>query len=137
MKMSEENYKTCERIRDHLVACYEGRVKRCLECGEVFTDPVGVCECGEMESEDEWEPIAPLDDQYIYDVEYAIGGDHEYRSVTVMIACGGPNICVNTGGNCVELYWGNEEASAWLPPEVAAEIDDIFKETYETGRIIV
>lgn len=130
-----ENYKTCERIRDRLVAICEGRVFRCLECGAVVTDPEGVCRCGEMEDMDEWEQVALFDDDYIYDVEYRIGGDFEYRSVAVMVACGGPNIYVDTETRSVNLFWYSERATAWLPPEVVYEVDELYSETYESGRL--
>lgn len=129
-----DNYETCDRIRDRLVACYEGRAKRCLECGNIIVDPDGVCQCGGMDSTDEWEAISLLEDEDIYDIEYTIGGDFNYRSVSLMVACGGPNIYIDTGDNSVKLYWSNERAYAYLPSEVADEIDDIYREMYESAR---
>lgn len=129
-----ENYKYCERIRDRLVATYEGRVKRCLECGRIAVDPDSVCQCGEMYDIGDWEPVLLLEDEYIYDVEYRIGGDFEYRNVSLMVAGGGPNIYIDTGSGNVELFWGSERATAWIPSEVTDEIDDIYREIYKSIR---
>lgn len=134
MNDTKENYETCERIRDHLVAVCEGRVFRCLECGAMVTDPEGVCKCGDMEDMDEWEPVSLFEDMYIYDTEYRIGGDYEYRSVAIMVACGGPNIYIDTESRSVNLFWYNERASAWLPPEVVYEVDELYEEIYKNGR---
>lgn len=130
-----ENYEICESIRDRLVAEYEGRRKRCLECGNIVTDPTGVCQCGDMSSVDEWEPVGLLEDDYVYDIEYCIGGDLDYRSVALMVAGGGPTIYIDTGKHAVILSWGSDEAYAWLPSEVSDEIDSYYMDIYEEKRL--
>lgn len=128
-----ENFNQCKSISDLLVAEYEGRVFKCPECGEVLTDPEGLCECGDMEDMDEWEAVVLLEDTDIYDVEYRIGGDGEFRSVCLMVACGGPNIYIDTSTHNVELYWYNERAASWIPSEVCDEINELFEEEYRGG----
>lgn len=131
-----ENYEICESIRDRLIAEYEGRRKRCLECGNIVTDPINVCQCGDMDSVDEWEPVGLLEEDYVYDVEYCIGGDLEYRSVALMIAGGGPTIYIDTGRGAVTLSYGSDEAYAWLPSEVRDEIDGYYIDMYEERRSV-
>ena len=65
-----------------------------------------------------------------YDIEYTVGGDKEYRGVRIMIACGGPNIYINTKSGDVELYWWNERASYPMSRSVIDMIDSIYEEIY-------
>lgn len=64
------------------------------------------------------------------DIEYIIGGDGRYRGVRIMVACGGPNIWVDTRRGEVYGAWGTDTYSAWVPNEICGEIDDAFEEMY-------
>ena len=66
----------------------------------------------------------------VYDIEYTIGSDKEYRSVRIMIACGGPNIYINTHSGDVELYWWNERASYPMSSDVVNMIDSTYEELF-------
>ena len=70
----------------------------------------------------------------IFDIEYHINSEFDYRGATIMIACGGPNIYINTRTKQIELYWANEEAFAYIPSEVVDEIDSYFEELYISDR---
>ena len=65
-----------------------------------------------------------------YDIEYTIGGDKEYRSVRVMIACGGPNIYINTKSGDVELYWWSESACYPMSSDVVDYINSVYEELF-------
>ena len=65
-----------------------------------------------------------------YDIEYTVGGDKEYRGVRIMIACGGPNIYINTKSGDVELYWWNESARYPMSKEVIDYIDSIYEDLF-------
>ena len=65
-----------------------------------------------------------------YDIEYTIGGDKGYRGVRIMIACGGPDIYINTKSGDVELYWWNESARYPMSSDVVNMIDSIYEEIY-------
>ena len=65
-----------------------------------------------------------------YDIEYTIGSNKEYRSVRIMIACGGPNIYINTKSGDVELYWWNESARYPMSSDVVNMIDSIYEELF-------
>ena len=65
-----------------------------------------------------------------YDIEYAVGGDKEYRGVRIMIACGGPDIYINTKSGDVELYWWNESTRYPMSKNVIDYIDSIYEELF-------
>ena len=65
-----------------------------------------------------------------YDIEYTVGSNKEYRSVRIMIACGGPNIYINTKSGDVELYWGGERASYPMSRSVFDMIDSTYEELF-------
>ena len=66
----------------------------------------------------------------IYDVEYTIGREKDYRGVRLMVACGGPNIYINTNNGDVELYWWNESARYPMSSDVVNMIDSIYEELF-------
>lgn len=66
----------------------------------------------------------------VYDVEYTIGSDKDYRGVRIMIACGGPNMYINTKSGDVELYWWGESARYPMGSDVVNYIDSIFEEMF-------
>lgn len=65
-----------------------------------------------------------------YDIEYTIGSNKEYRSVRIMIACGGPNIYIDTRSCDVELYWWSERASYPMSRSVIDMIDSTYEEMF-------
>lgn len=131
-KTDRENHEHCERIAKELEAYAAGRVWRCPDCGEII----------EIDDDDDGAPVCPdcgaaleqcslwdyFDD--VYDIEYSIGGDMCYRSVRLMIACGGPNIYIDTGAKEVQLYWWTDRASYRLLSDTCEEIDSIFEEYF-------
>lgn len=146
-----ENRKYCESIAKNLKSYYDGEMYRCPECGEIFdlyndgeyetadTAADGIekatCpSCGYVsENTNEFEQLSLWDcfGDDVYDIEYRIGSDKEYRSVRIMVACGGPNIYINTATKQVELYWWNEHESYPIGYDVCDEIDAIFEEYYK------
>ena len=120
----------CKRIAEELEAVAEGKMYRCAVCGELIRADALEAECPDCAGE--LEQIGMLDYfEDALDVEYSIGGSgREYRSVCVMVACGGPNVYVNTGTKKVELYWGTDREDFGLSQSVIATIDDAFEELY-------
>lgn len=101
-----DNYETVKAIANELDAIVKGDMYVCPECGEImgsyceYADAEGYprykCECGcDTDTEPEW---ATLYDHVLctdpFDIEYRVSGTGEYRSVRVMVACGGPNIYI-------------------------------------------
>ena len=144
------NRNHCEEIARNLERYADGDIYRCPECGEEFElyggidgyhapdddDPeeYAVCpHCG-YRSDDcgEWEQLG-LYDYFTdcYDIEYRIGGDRQFRSVRVMVACGGPNIYIDTASKQVELHWWTERASFPISYDTVDLVNDFFEELYE------
>jgi len=69
------------------------------------------------------------------DIEYRVGSDGDYRSVAVTVGTGGPHIEVDTGDNCVKLWWGGDKAKWGFDSSTGDAIDDIFREMYENCRM--
>ena len=134
-----ENREHCKRIAEEVEAYAEGRVYKCPHCGEIYsiddadeTDEGHICPaCGE-EIEDGDEEQQSLYDYFddVFDIEYRISGGREYRSVQIMIACGGPNIYIDTGTAQVELYWWGDRASYPISYSARDEIDEYFEELF-------
>lgn len=145
-----ENHERCKRIVDELESVYYGEWVRCPHCNEGVnaedlthdeeTDELICPHCEEGLDTDDPEDLEPytlyeyLCDVEWYDVEYRIGGDGKYRSVQLMIACGGPNIYIDTQSKQVELYWWGERANYPLDYDICDEIDSIFEEMYLCNR---
>lgn len=64
-----------------------------------------------------------------FDIEYTVSLGSDYiKGCRIMIACGGPNVYINTLNRQVELFWWNECGSYPIEPEVADAIDEIVQE---------
>jgi predicted RNA-binding Zn-ribbon protein involved in translation (DUF1610 family) len=133
-----DNREYCKSIANDLEAYANGKVYRCPECNEIIEVPNNwsgekyKCQdCGTVSTEYDLEPLS-LWDYFddVYDIEYRIGSDKQLRSVQVMVACGGPNIYIDTASKAVELYWWGEHASYPISPDVCEEIDNYFEEIY-------
>ena len=137
----DENREQCKSIAEKIDAICEGRVYICPECGEYiaidednYADEI-TCECGEKFSIDDAEPVYILD--YFndcYDIEYCVGSHGDFRSVRIMVACGGPNIYVDTKNALVQLYWWTEYADYPISYEARDAINDCFEELYACTR---
>jgi len=65
----------------------------------------------------------------VYDIEYRVSGrDAEPSSVQLMIACGGPNIYLDTKSGDVELYWWSESGRYPMRGDVIDAIDEMARE---------
>lgn len=138
-----QNRETCKRIAEELEAYASGDVYECPECGEHCTfkedknedgEPVYVCTCGCVS---EYEP----DEVGVYDyfsdaldLEYRISSNGDFRSVKVMVACGGPNIFIDTATKQVELYWWTDRASYPISCDAADAVDWWAEELYNCTR---
>lgn len=136
-KTDRENRNHCECIALEMESYAAGEVCRCSECGETIYLPDGVGDryrcprCGNVADVDEYEQLSLWDYlSDVFDVEYRIDGRGEYRSVRLMVACGGPNIYIDTASKQVELYWWSDRASYPISYEVCDEIDAINEEMW-------
>ena len=103
--------KTVQRIAQELQDIYDGKVESETEDGEMMT------------------LIEYFDD--FLDVNYTVNYRREYKSASICIGYGGPNIYIDTDDAYVKLYWGATRAEAPFSYTVRDAIDDIFAEYYE------
>ncbi len=138
-----ENRNHCKHIAEEIEAYAEGRIYKCPHCGEEFdineaeeTENGHICpSCKEEIEEGDAEQMS-LYDYFddIYDIEYRISGSGDFRSVCIMVACGGPNIYIDTGTKQVELYWWGDRANFPIHYDTVDEIDSYFEEMYQCTR---
>ena len=142
-KRNNENFEHCKSIAERLEMYTNGNGYKCPHCDEVHDFPeyertehenehgdiLYICPACEEEIE---EAVSIWDyfQNDIYDIEYRIGSDKEYRSVRFMVACGGPNIYIDTKEKSVLLYWWNEYADYPISYEACNETDTYFEELY-------
>lgn len=127
------NRQHCIEIAETLEAIYNGQVYRCPECGEFIKEDSETCHCCKAEINlDDCEQASIFDyfTDSALDIEYRIGSDRAFRSVRIMVACGGPNIFIDTKACEVQLYWWNEGASCPIDPEACDAINEAFEELY-------
>lgn len=78
----------------------------------------------EYENEDDKEGIYYFEDTYNTDFIWRMG--YGLMGVRIMIACGGPNIWVDTFEKTVHGYWGGDEAIAYLTNDCCGKIEQEF-----------
>lgn len=113
-------------IADMLVAAYEDRL---------YTD-----EFGNMEVLDEGDELPDdcdtvslteyLDDNYDVTATVNMSNRDAPTVYRIMVACGGPNIYVDTNDYEVQGFWWTDRAVSYIPGEVCRAIDDEFTELY-------
>lgn len=131
-----ENNRHCERIAENLSDYVSGRVYRCPECGHEFTAPED-CEVYRCPNCENIADLAGYEQLSIYDyledcldIEYRCSSRREYRSVQIMVACGGPNIYLDTATGKVEMYWYSDRADAPLSRECINALDEWAEEYF-------
>ena len=139
--MKNENFETCKQIGDELEKIVNNEAFKCPDCGGVIYegnteydeahDTMTCPHCGAEFSSDDATPYS----LYEYfaselDVEYYSRGRgaDDYVGVRIMVACGGPNIYVDTKRGRVELHWWPETADYFLDDDVVAAIDNLYRE---------
>ena len=135
-KEEKENRDACKRISDELDAYADGRVCRCPECGELHDlsdagDAYKCPDCGGFSRAEEWETCSILDYfDDVLDIDYITNYKKEYKACRVLVACGGPNIYIDTYSGAVELYWWTDRADFPLSRSTMAQIDEWAEEYF-------
>ena len=122
------NRAQCKTIADELDKIADGLIYR-DECGEErdITDL--------DEIPDDWEQVSMWDYfEDIYNSRWVLDSNLEYIAVRLMVACGGPNVWVDTETQRVELYWWGDRASYPLSSSAVAAVDEYAQEWYESTR---
>ena len=135
----DENTRHCKHIAQELDEYVNGNVRRCPDCNETICrdwndvgDAFKCPECGAVSDPDDWEQLSVWDFlNDVYNVEFTTTGRgvDDYRGVRVMVACGGPNIYLDTMTKDVELYWWTEKAR-WPISYAAVEALDEWGAEY-------
>ena len=133
--MKNENLDMCKSIAQDIEDYYNGDVVRID--GENYNhddiwDEEKDCYVidGEEIDEAEPEPVGLWDyfeDCFDIEITKSLGSD-DIRYCRIMIACGGPNIWIDTGKKAVCLYWWTEKADYPIPREICDAIDDYIQE---------
>lgn len=131
----EEHNAHCREIVETMEKYADGRFYRCPDCGEIVEDNNMFCPCCGMavdlvESYD-WEQLT-LYDYFVdaLDIEYRVDSKHDFKTVKVLLAFGGPNIYLDTATRRVELYWWTERGYAEIPSAVCDNIDELFEDIF-------
>ena len=132
---ANENRAHCKHIAKEIEAYADGNVYHCPECGEEIRMPDDVGDkyrcphCHTVADIDDYEQLSVWDFlSDVFDIEYRCSSSKEYRSVRIMVACGGPNIYIDTADAMVKLYWWNERAEYPLSYEARDAIDEWAEE---------
>lgn len=138
-----ENREHCKHIANELEKVVNGDVYHCPECGQLIEWRNGqyndenesyTCqECNATFDECELEAASIYDyfENDVYDVEFHIGSDKQFRSVKIMVACGGPNIYIDTADAMIKLYWWTEYAEYPLSYAAREAINEWAEEWYQ------
>lgn len=74
-----------------------------------------------------------FDDIYNLDVIWRMG--YGLMGVRVMVACGGPNIWIDTFEKTVHGYWGGDEAVSYLTNDCCGKIEEAF--VYDVKEMLI
>lgn len=114
MNTKDELRKMCEGIVDDLEKVCEGeywteeeRKEREEDCKDCFM----------------WGYL--VDEDSAYDIEFTVGSNMEYRAVSFMVACGSPNVWIDTRRGTVRGTWGLDSVEVDIPLYVCNEIDEV------------
>ena len=124
--MSEETREKLYDACEHAAGWYERMAageRYCPSCGKLVT--AERCDECDEDTEDMHDYLA--DNTYDVKVITDLHGDELY-GCRLMIACGGPNIYIDTEKGIVEGLWGTDRAEVLLSGGCVGEIDDIIKE---------
>ena len=78
-----------------------------------------------------------LNEGEFYDYEFTVSltsNGFEYKSACIMLACGGPNIYLDTKYGELVCIWGGDEEKKHVDNDVVDEIDACLKEIYESYK---
>lgn len=139
--MNNKHDQHCKAIADKLEAIASGGLYKCPECGEWIEwndnqyNDESACytcsECGATFEESELETVSFYDYfENALDIDYITNSKKEYKACRIMVACGGPNIYINTWERKVELYWWTESGSFYLSSDACNAIDECMEEYF-------
>lgn len=67
------------------------------------------------------------------DIVYSVDSNRVYRGARVLVSWGGPNVYIDTNTNALEVYWGSDTATRYLPAAFIDALDEALLELWEMG----
>ena len=107
--------------------CEEQLRRMCKNIADSITNPVDNSEHGEQASVASW-----MDG--VYDIRYIVDREKRYYSAELLVAGGGPNICVNLQTNTVDGYWGSDKRSYGFVDNIG--LDDYLQEMHDSNKCL-
>lgn len=103
--------------------------------GRAYTtedDPYNIIYCEDADDVPEDAEQASMYDYFAdtYGTRYVVNDDLAVVGVMVMVACGGPNIWVDSYAQEVRLHWGSDTVSFPLTTYACNEIDEWAREAF-------
>lgn len=147
---NEYNREHCKAISNELDLIAYGQAYRCPYCGEIIDSEEYAeneefyealtdgdeCECPHCHEIEEFEQMSVYDWlNDALDIQYTINSDLSYYAGRVMVACGGPNIYVDTLYNAVRLFWWCDRAEYELSRMACDALDECLRELYESTSL--
>ena len=68
----------------------------------------------------------------VYDIIWITNRDHEYQGAKLLVAGGGPNICVNLQTNTVDGYWASDKCSWGFVDNLG--LDEYLEELHASSK---
>lgn len=78
-----------------------------------------------------------LENLDIYNIDFIVTsclGGLEYKSVCIMVACGGSNIYIDTDKGALIGAWGGDREKIYLDNNIINEINNYFEDYYENFK---
>lgn len=138
----EHNREHCKSIAKRLSSMAQGIGYECPYCGHEIDDPSDELlelleneepvECPCCHHEETFEPFDFVDwlNDSVFDIKWILDSDREYFACRLMVACGGPNIYIDTFRESVELFWWGDRAYYPLDSYAIEFIDDNMRELF-------
>lgn len=125
----DEHDEHCKRIAQELENYANGLYYRTEDGDEVNIEELTDEEREEVEETGEqltlWDYFTDF-----FNIDYILDSNRELKAVRVMVACGGPNIYIDTETEKVELYWWTERGEAYIDRDVCEDINEVFRELF-------
>lgn len=67
------------------------------------------------------------------DIVYSVDSQRNYRGARILVGFGGPNVYIDTNTSALEVYWGSDTATRYLPASFINELDNALQELWEMG----
>lgn len=108
----------------------------CPQCGEehlIYSEGEDAPECPDCHEPMEQMTMSDWFNDRWYNCEVMIDptDPSQVKWGRVMVACGGPNIWVNTGDEKIQLFWWGNNAETDIEHDTAMEVNDLIQDYWQ------